>query len=108
MNKETEEKIVQLQLLEQNLQNLLSQKQAFQAQSLEIDNALKEIKDTKDPVFKIIGNTMVSIEKPRLEEELSSKKEILGIKIKNFEKQEKIVKEKFESLQSEVLKNIKK
>lgn len=108
MNKEIEEKIMQLQLLEQNLQNLLSQKQAFQSQSLEIDNALKEIKDVKDPVFKIIGNTMISIEKGRLENELSSKKEILGIKIKNFEKQEKIVEEKFKFLQSEVLKNIKK
>jgi len=43
VSKETEKDIAQLQLIEQNLQNFLVQKQTFQTQLLEIDNALKEL-----------------------------------------------------------------
>ena len=103
-----EEKIMQLQIMEQNLQNIVVQKQNFQAQISEIDNALKEVKETKEKVFKVIGTTMISVDKEKIEKELSSKKEVLDMRLKSFEKQEKQVKEKFESLQSEVLKNIKK
>jgi len=108
MNKPMEEKIMQLQIMEQNLQNIIIQKQNFQAQTSEIENALKEVKETKEKVFKVIGTTMISVDKEKIEKELTSKKEMLDMRLKSFEKQEKQVKEKFESLQSEVLKNIKK
>ena len=108
MKQDMNEKIMQLQLVEQNLQNIIIQKQNFQAQSTEIDNALKEVKETKESVFKVIGNTMVSMPKNKIEKDLSSKKEILDLKIKSFEKHEKQIKEKFEELQKEVLKNMKK
>jgi len=108
MKEDQQNKIMQLQMMEQNMQNVLSQKQGFQAQAAEIENALTELKETKEQVFKVIGTTMISTDKNKLEKELSSKKEILDLKIKNFEKQEKQIKEKFEELQSEVVKNIKK
>ena len=102
MNKEMQEKIMQLQVLEQNLQNTLAQKQNFQTQATEITNALK------DKVLKVIGTTMKSNDKNKIEKELSEKKEVLDLRIKNLEKQEKQLQERFEVLQSEVLKNIKK
>ena len=108
MKEETQKNIVQLQMLEQNLQNTLAQKQNFQAQASEMTNALKEVKDTKEKIFKVIGNIMISVEKNRVEKDLSEKKEILDLRIKNLEKQEKSLKEKFDSLQKEVMKNIKK
>ncbi len=108
MNKEIQNKIVQLQMTEQNLQNILIQKQNFQVQFSEFDNALTELKSSKEPVFKLIGPTMISIDKSKIEKELSEKKEILSIRIKNFEKQEIEIRKKFESLQSDVLKDIKK
>jgi prefoldin beta subunit len=108
MKEYQQNKIMQLQMMEQNMQNVLSQKQSFQAQAAEIENALTELKETKEQVFKVIGTTMISTDKNKLEKELNSKKEILDLKIKNFEKQEKQIKEKFEELQSEVVKNIKK
>lgn len=108
MNKDTEKKVVELQTIEQNLQSIIMQKQQFQSQSAETENALREVKETKDKVYKVIGNTMISVEKSKVEKDLSSKKEIFDLRIKNIEKQEKQLKEKFEALQSEVLKNIKK
>ena len=105
-DKETEEKIGQLQLLEQNLQAFLVQKQQFQTQEIEVDSALSEIKDKKD-AYKIIGNLMIKVNTTQLTDELSQKKESLSIRIKNLEKQEEKVREKLKTIQTEVLKKIK-
>ena len=43
MKEDQQNQIMQLQLMEQNLQNVLAQKQNFQAQAAEIENALKII-----------------------------------------------------------------
>ena len=102
MQKETEKKIAQLQLMEQNLQNALMQKQRFQTDGMEIENALKEI-DTAEEVYKIVGNIMLSKKKEDLKKELNSKREIINIRIKNLEREESKTKEKANALQKEVI-----
>ncbi|MEK6856546.1 MAG: prefoldin subunit [Nanoarchaeota archaeon] len=102
VQKETEKKIAQLQLFEQNLQNTLIQKQRFQSDILEMENALKEI-DSAEEVYKIVGNIMISKKKEDLKKELSSKKEIINIRIKNLEREESRSREKANSLQKEVI-----
>ncbi len=77
-----------MQILEQNLQNLLLQKQAFQMELSETESALKEIEKSGDEVFKIIGQLMIKTEKAKIKEELSNKKKILELRIKTMEKQE--------------------
>src|SRR3989344_6027081 len=103
---ETEQKIAQLQLLEQNLQNLLMQRQQFQAQLIEVESALSELKETKE-AYKIIGNIMVASDKESLRKELDKKKEILSIRISTLEKQENQFKEKATKMRGEVLEKIK-
>ena len=105
--KETQEKIMQLQQLEQNLQRFLLQKQHFQTQMLEIENALEELSKSKGEAYKIIGTIMVSSDKDGLKKELAEKKEILELKLKNLEKQEDITKEKATKLQAEVMEKLK-
>lgn len=107
MNKETEKKIQQLQLIEQNLQNIIMQKQAFQMQFIENENAISELEKTKRDAYKIIGTIMVSVNKEDLKKELKEQKEILEVRIKSLEKQEKTFQEKAEELQKEVMKDIK-
>ena len=104
----TEDKIEQLSIIEQNLQVLSSQKQNLQAQLLEVENALEELFKSKDKVYKIVGSIMVLAEKTNLEKDLNSKKEIIDLRIKNFEKQENKIKEKMNQVQQEVLKDLKK
>ena len=87
MDKETEQGIQQLQLLEQNLQNFLLQRQQFQAQLIEVDSALEELKDKKE-AYKIIGNIMVKSSKTDLEKDLKKKKEILDLIFKVEEKRD--------------------
>ena len=75
-------------------------------QVVEIESALKELEKT-DKAYKIIGNVMVLGKKDELKEELANKKEVMELRIKNLEKQEKQIKEKTSKMQSEVMEHIK-
>ncbi len=105
--KETQESISRLQMIEQNVQSLLMQKQQFQAQLFELESALKEIEKT-DEAFKIVGNVMIKTDKTALRTELNAKKEIIDLRLKNIDKQEKQLKDKAETLQKEVMSKLKK
>lgn len=107
LNQETQEKIQQLQIFEQNIQNLLLQKQAFQFELNETENAIEEVKKTGEEVYKMIGQVMLKASKQEIEKELSQKKDILGLRIKSIEKQESKLKEEVEKIRQEVMKKIK-
>jgi prefoldin beta subunit len=100
--KESEEKIAQLQLLEQNMQNFTMQKQQFQMQLNEIASALENLKDSEKS-YKIVANIMINAKKEDLESELKQKKEMLELRIKKLEKQEEEIREKSQKIQKEVL-----
>jgi len=104
--KETEQKINQLQLIEQNLQNLSMQRQQFQTQLIEIENALNELQTTNQ-AYKIISNIMVLTDKDELNKELLQRKEMIDIRIKNLEKQEEKLQVKAKELQKDVLSSMK-
>ncbi|MCX8147204.1 MAG: prefoldin subunit beta [Candidatus Woesearchaeota archaeon] len=106
LTKETEEKIAQLQLLEQSLQSFLVQKQNMQTQLFEIETALKELGKT-DNAYRIIGNIMVKSSRDELKKDLEQKKSMIDLRIKNIEKQEEKIREKVKSLQQEVLQKMK-
>lgn len=105
VSKETEKKINQLQILEQGMQSMLMQKQQFQLQQVEIESALKELERVNE-AYKIVGNIMVLSKKADLEKDLTSKKEVIELRIKNMEKQENQLREKASKLQSEVLREM--
>jgi prefoldin beta subunit len=102
MNNDVQNKINQLSMMEQNMQNFSLQKQQFQAQLMEVESAEKELSTAKE-AYKIIGNIMVSTDKENLKKELEDKKEMLTIRVESFEKQEVKLREKAEALQKEVL-----
>jgi prefoldin beta subunit len=104
--KATEEKIRQLQLAEQGMQALLTQKQALQMQLMEVESALKEL-ETATEAYKIVGNIMVASEKPKLQQDLMEKKETVELRIKSIDGQESKTREKAEAIQKEVLEEIK-
>ena len=89
IDEETQKEIQELQILEQNLQAILMQKQAFQVELNETENALTEIAKSNDEVFKIIGNIMIKSGKKKIEEELKKKSELLSLRLKSIENQEK-------------------
>jgi prefoldin beta subunit len=106
MNKDLQQKINQLSMIEQNVQQFSVQKQQFQAQLVEVESAEKELEHAKE-TYKIVGNIMVAKGKDDLKQELSEKKEIIAMRIESFEKQEDKLKEKAAALQKEVLEEMK-
>jgi prefoldin beta subunit len=95
------EKIQEMQIIEQNLQNILYQKQNFQIEASETKAALKEIEKSGDEVFKVIGNLMIKSEKDKIKNELSDKEKVLDMRLQSLEKQEKSLVERLEELRKE-------
>ena len=100
-------KVQQLQLTQQNLQNILTQKQQIESQLAEFDSALTELKNTEN-AFKILGKIMVATSKDKLNNDLKEKKEVLTVRLENFTKQEKTLQNSIEELQKEVVEELKK
>ncbi len=106
ISKETEEKIQQLQIFEQSMQNFMMQKQALQMQLMETESAMDELKKA-GTAYKIIGNIMVSSDKDELMKSLEGRKESSELRIRTLEKQEKLIRERASKIQAEVLGEIK-
>ena len=92
-----------MQFLEQGLQNILFQKQAFQIELSETGEALKELENSRDEVFKVIGQLMIKSEKSKIKTELSNKLNIIELRLKNLEKQEETLSQKLEEIRDNLL-----
>ncbi len=101
------DKMQEMHFLEQNLHNLILQKQAFQMELSETESALDEVEKTSD-AYKIIGQVMIKTDKSSLKKELENKKKILELRLKTIEKQEKTFSEKVDKLREEFVGNNKK
>ena len=73
----SDERIQQLSFIEQNLTNIVGQKQQFQRQSLEIDSALAELKNSSEG-YQIVGSVMVKKSSEDIIKNLEEKKKIRG------------------------------
>lgn len=106
MDQETQQKIQELQGMEQNLHGLVMQKQAFQMELTETENALTEISKSEDDVFKMVGNIMIKADKKATEEDLTKKKDLLALRLKSIEGEEKDLTDKAEALKADVMAKI--
>jgi prefoldin beta subunit len=107
VNKETENEIKELQMLEQNMQSILMQKQAFQSELGETENALQELNKSGDEIFKIVGNIMIKSSKSDIIKDLEQKKDLISLRLKSLDNQEKSLEKSSESLREKVLSKIK-
>jgi len=107
LEKETEQQIQQLQSFEQTLQSILMQKQAFQMEMSETENALAELKNVGEEVYKIAGSIMIKAKKEEVSKDLVKKQELLALRLKNIEQQEKAISEDTENLREKVLAKIR-
>lgn len=108
IDQETEREISELQILEQSLQSILMQKQAFQLELSEIENSIEELAKTKDDVYKIVGSIMIKADKEKLNTELIEKKEVVSLRLKSFNSQEEKISQSAEALRKKVLSKIQK
>ena len=107
LDEDTQLKIQELQLLEQNFQQLLMQKNAFSMENNEVDLILSEVEKADGEVMRIIGGqVVVKSSKEKILEEMKHKKELIETRLKGIDDQEKEFSEKVESLRDEVMKKI--
>jgi prefoldin beta subunit len=98
----------EMQALEQRLNNILLQKQAFQIEFSENQSALREIDGSEGEVFRVVGQMMVKADRKKMKEELLGREKILDMRIKSIEKQESSLMGKLDGLREEFLKSMKK
>ncbi len=96
-------KLQEMQMLEQGLQNLLLQKQAFQMELSETLSAKREIEKSGEDSYKIVGQLLIKTEKAKILQELSDKERLLSLRLKTLEKQESAIIEKTASLRKGII-----
>tara|TARA_Y100000310_G_C20261943_1_gene614052 strand:- start:258 stop:569 length:312 start_codon:yes stop_codon:yes gene_type:complete len=101
------DKVSHLQLVQQNLQNILIQKQQVETQLLELQSAAEQLQTTEKS-YQILGKIMVAVDKDSLTKDVAEKKEVLDLRLKNLSKQEQNLQKNIEDLQKDVMQEMKK
>ena len=95
-------KIQELQVLEQNLQTFIAQKQAIQVELNETNNAVEELSKSPEETYKITAGIMLKASPEDLKKDLEEKNNLLDLRIKTMEKQESSLEEKSSKLKEEI------
>jgi len=109
LDEETQRQIQEMQIIEQNLQQLMMQKQAFQMELNETELALEELKNSEGDVFKFVGGqVIIKTTREKLDKELKHKKELIELRLKNLDKQEEEFTKHVSALRDDVIRKIQK
>lgn len=98
----SEEKLQQLGIIEQSLNQALTQKQQYEKLLLETQAALEAIGTSKE-TYQIVGSIMIKKDAQDITKDLEEKKERYSVRIKSLEKQEQQLREQMQELQEAIL-----
>ncbi|PJE81285.1 hypothetical protein COU58_03305 [Candidatus Pacearchaeota archaeon CG10_big_fil_rev_8_21_14_0_10_32_42] len=98
------DKLQKMQFFQENLNAILMQKQAFQMELSETLSAFKEVKNSNEEVYKIIGQLMIKFPKEKIEEELKLKEQVINTRLKKLEIQEEKLSEETKKIRDEIFK----
>ena len=80
-----------------------SQNQSLGLQSKMMEEALRELGDTKEKkVYKAVGNILILTEVDKVNKELKDQKETVDLRLKTLKNQEKTTIDKLNSLKSQI------
>jgi prefoldin beta subunit len=98
------EQISRLQQLQQNLQAIMMQKQQLEAEMVETDRGLQELKKASpdDAIYKNAGSVLIKAKKDEVLKELEEKKELSNTRIMVLGKQEARVKENLKEVENKI------
>lgn len=107
LDEDTQMQIQELQLLDQQYQQILMQKNALTFDLNETDLILTEVEKTNNEVMRILGNQVViKSSKEEILEEMKHKKELLTKRMNTLSEQEKQFSEQTNLLKDEIMKKI--
>jgi len=99
--------LAQFQQLQQQLQAILGQKYQMEAQMKEMERTVEELNKTTDdvPIYKSVGSLMIKAkDKTTVLKEIEDDRESLGVRVKTLDRQEKYMRERYQSLQDQLSK----
>lgn len=99
-------KVEELQLVQQNLQHILAQKQQLETEIIELDSAITELGSTSQ-AYKIVGKVMIATSQESLISDLKEQKENAEVRLKSFISQEEKLKTSLKLLQKEAVEEMK-
>jgi prefoldin beta subunit len=106
--KEVQQLVSQFQIMQQQMQGILIQKENMKVQQIEIDRALEELEATKqDTAYKITGPVMVNKPVKELKKELEDSKEAIGVRMQSLQKAEDRINTQLKDTQEKLKKYIK-
>ena len=107
LDQETQQKIQQLQMMEQSFQQLAMQKNAFNMEASETAHVINEVEKAEGEIMRIVsGQVVIKSTKEKVLEEMNKKKKLIDSKMKQMEEQEKEFNKNVESLREEIMKKI--
>lgn len=101
--------IAQYQEIAQRLQTFSSQRMTLEMQVKELEQTVDQLEKsgTDDKIYRSAGSILIQTrDKDGLITELKEQKETLEVRAKSFEKQEKQLKERYDSLQKQIAKEL--
>lgn len=104
LSPEIQQKIQELQMMEQSFQQLLRQKSAFSMEANETDYIISEVEKTSGEVSRIVGGQVViKSSKDEVLEDMNNKKKLIETRMKSIDEEEKKFSDDMESLRQEVM-----
>ena len=97
--------IAQFQQLQQQLQTVMSQKIRMDSMLKEMEMTIEELKKAQADavVYKSVGSLMIKVgDTQALLKDIEEDKETAEIRVKSLDRQEKMLKEKFQSVQEQL------
>jgi prefoldin beta subunit len=93
-----------LQQLQQTLQSILAQKQQVDMEKSEVDQTVAELQKTADDavIYKAIGSLLVKAEKPKVNEDLVERKELLDTRSTVLARQEERIRSQIKESQTKL------
>jgi prefoldin beta subunit len=99
-----QERLLRLQQLQQTLQSILAQKQQVDMEKSEVDQTIAELQKTADDavIYKAIGSLLVKAEKPKVNEDLVERKELLDTRSTVLARQEERMRSQIKENQTKL------
>lgn len=95
--------VAQFQMMQQQLQQMLMQKESLNVAVMEIDRAVAELERSKDgEAYKITGSIMVRKPVAELKKELAESKEDIEVRVKSMDAAEKRLTDRLIELQGKL------
>lgn len=107
LDEETQKQIHELQMIEQQFQQIMMQKNAYSMELNETDLVIGAVEKTDGEVSRIVGNqVIIKTTKEEILEEMNKKKDLLEKRMSMIDKQEAEFSSEMKKLRETVLKKI--